>query len=324
MPLRQWSERAARGSDAPSSGANDWLGRSTTPNRPDSALVNEAEARLILTLTGWRRRCLFGLLLVLTVIVIINLSLTLWLMRSMQFSLDGIGNMKITPNGIQLNGEAMVLDTLLTSQISSKPGRSLTIDSSRNITLTARDDQGRIANKLFLGDDSLEVLARDFRVMNANGETLFAANRREVVVGADILRVSGVGGAVFEGSVQTPIVRAEAGHDLKLESPTRTLQMQAPLGITIESQAGDIAATCYEDLRLKSTGGTVRIDSPSIVLANLRTAVVTVKPKLPLQQQSANPTRSTVQVFQVCVCSNGRLFLSSPDGACVADPTICV
>ena len=60
--------------------------------------------------------------------------------------------MKITPNGIQLNGEAMVLDTLLTSQISSKPGRSLTIDSSRNITLTARDDQGRIANKLFLGE----------------------------------------------------------------------------------------------------------------------------------------------------------------------------
>lgn len=43
----------------------------------------------------------------------------------------------------------------------------------------------------------------------------------------------------------------------RLESPTRTLQMQAPLGITIESQAGDIAATCYEDLRLKSTGGTV-------------------------------------------------------------------
>jgi hypothetical protein len=40
-----------------------------------------------LTLTGWRRRALFGLLLTLTVIVIINLSLTLWLLRSMQFSL---------------------------------------------------------------------------------------------------------------------------------------------------------------------------------------------------------------------------------------------
>ena len=26
---------------------------------------------------------------------------------------------------------------------------------------------------------------------------------------------------------------------------------------------------------------------------------------------------------KVCVCSNGRLFLSPPDGSCVADATIC-
>lgn len=41
------------------------------------------------------------------------------------------------------------------------------------------------------GDDRLEVVARDFRVINTRGERLFAANRQEVVVGADILRVSG-------------------------------------------------------------------------------------------------------------------------------------
>ena len=43
----------------------------------------------------------------------------------------------------------------------------------------------------------------------------------------------------------------------RLESPTRSLQIQAPLGVAVESQAGDIAATCYEDLRLRSTGGAV-------------------------------------------------------------------
>jgi hypothetical protein len=64
---------------------------------------------------------------------------------------DGIGNMKITPSGIQLNGEAMVLDTLITSQISAKHGQPLVFDSSQNITLNARDAQGRIANKIFLG-----------------------------------------------------------------------------------------------------------------------------------------------------------------------------
>jgi hypothetical protein len=65
---------------------------------------------------------------------------------------DGIGNMKITPSGIQLNGEAMVLDTLITSQISAKQGHPLVFDSNQNITLNARDAQGRIANKIFLGN----------------------------------------------------------------------------------------------------------------------------------------------------------------------------
>lgn len=64
---------------------------------------------------------------------------------------DGIGNMKITPSGIQLNGEAMVLDTLITSHISAKDGQPLIFDSSQNITLNARDDHGRTVNKIFLG-----------------------------------------------------------------------------------------------------------------------------------------------------------------------------
>lgn len=108
------------------------------------------------------------------------------------------------------------------------------------------------------------------------------------------LDLIGVGGAVFEGSIQTPLVRAESGNDLRyvtstslsgpkhpnkvnqlasvneltsslfypppknrLESATRTLQMQAPQGVALESQAGDISATSYEDLRLWSTGGSV-------------------------------------------------------------------
>jgi hypothetical protein len=47
------------------------------------------------------------------------------------------------------------------------------------------------------GEDRLEVVARDFRVTNSRQELLFAANRKEVVVGADILRVSGEIGQSF-------------------------------------------------------------------------------------------------------------------------------
>ncbi|KAI9555117.1 hypothetical protein GHT06_017632 [Daphnia sinensis] len=328
--------RRSRPGRSHSAAVTDWLGRTSSAGLPSSrhtghgggsypvhSSQQQEQARLVLTLTGWRRRALFGLLLTLTVIVIINLSLTLWLLRSMQFSLDGIGNMKITPSGIQLNGEAMVLDTLITSHISAKQGQPLVFDSSQNITMNARDAQGRTANKIFLGDNRLEVVARDFRVTNSRQELLFAANRKEVIVGADILRVSGVGGAVFEGSIQTPLVRAESGNDLRLESATRTLQMQAPQGVALESQAGDITATSYEDLRLWSTGGSIRIDSSSVVLPNIRTALVTSKRPSSGSNSQQQTGRSSAQIYQVCVCSNGRLFLSPPHGLCVADGTIC-
>lgn len=51
--------------------------------------------------------------------------------------------------------------------------------------------------------------------MDDRGTILFSVNHREVVIGADMLRISGEGGTMFSGSVQTPLVRAESGHDLR-------------------------------------------------------------------------------------------------------------
>ena len=45
----------------------------------------------------------------------------------------------------------------------------------------------------------------------------------------------------------------------RLESATRSLEISAPLGVAIESRAGDISAACLTDLKLQSTGGSVRV-----------------------------------------------------------------
>ena len=111
----------------------------------------------------------------------------------------------------------------------------------------------------------------------------------------------------------------------RLESATRSLQMQAPHGVLLESQAGDISATCYEDLRLRSTGGTVKrqhvnlenivdhsfhtstqikIDSSSVMLPNIRTALVTSKAQRPAGSGQQQGARSSVQIFQVCFLLN--------------------
>lgn len=70
-------------------------------------------------------------------------------------------------------------------------------------------------NHLFLGHDKLEVLAHHFKVIDTHGAILFAVDKNEVAVGANALRIDGDGGAMFRESIQTPLIRAEPGKELK-------------------------------------------------------------------------------------------------------------
>ncbi|XP_071452781.1 delta-sarcoglycan-like [Hetaerina americana] len=277
---------------------------------------------------GWRKRCLYLLVLSLMVMVIVNLALTLWLLKVMEFSSEGMGQLRIVAGGIQLNGQAMILDSLVASSIRSRRGQPIAIESSRNFTVNTRDDDGRVINRLFLGEDRFEVQARRFRIVDPRGANIFTADQREVLVGAEVLRVTGAGGAVFDGTVQTPLVRADSGFDLRLESPTRSLEVRAPLGVAIESRAGDISATCLTDLKLQSVAGAVRLDSANILLPTLKTANVPPgaygPAAAPSSDTSGIPRRgSAPEVFQLCICGNGKLFLAPPEGICVADNDVC-
>lgn len=62
-----------------------------------------------------------------------------------------MGQLRIVAGGIQLNGQAMVLDSLIASSISSRKNQPITIESSRNFTVNARDSEGRVINRIFLG-----------------------------------------------------------------------------------------------------------------------------------------------------------------------------
>lgn len=73
-------------------------------------------------------------------------------------------------------------------------------------------------NRLFLGHDKLEVLAHHFKVVDTHGTMLFAVNKNEVLIGANALNVVGEGGAIFQESIQTPLIRAEPGKELKCVS----------------------------------------------------------------------------------------------------------
>lgn len=65
------------------------------------------------------------------------------------------------------------------------------------------------------GNDRFEVDAHSFRVSDTHGNSLFSVNKNAVTVGAHALKVEGDGGIIFRDSIQTPLIRSEAGKDLK-------------------------------------------------------------------------------------------------------------
>merc|ERR1712142_1452199 len=51
---------------------------------------------------GWRKRCLYFFVLLLMILILVNLALTIWILKVMNFTIDGMGNLRITEKGLKL------------------------------------------------------------------------------------------------------------------------------------------------------------------------------------------------------------------------------
>lgn len=68
---------------------------------------------------------------------------------------------------------------------------------------------------MFLGHDKFEVQTKKFRVADTHGNSLFYVDRDSVEIAAGSLRIEGEGGVTFRDSIQTNLLKAEPGKDLK-------------------------------------------------------------------------------------------------------------
>lgn len=108
-------------------------------------------------LYGWRKKCLFLLIFGLMILIIVNLALTLWILKVMEFSSviifffilrvniifilhnlcylyhfqEGMGQLKVVAGGLQLSGQTLVLDILRASTIRSRHGQPISIGTHR-------------------------------------------------------------------------------------------------------------------------------------------------------------------------------------------------
>ncbi|XP_054302805.2 gamma-sarcoglycan isoform X2 [Pongo pygmaeus] len=246
---------------------------------------------------GWRKRCLYLFVLLLLIILVVNLALTIWILKVMWFSPAGMGHLRVTNDGLRLEGESEFLFPLYAKEIHSRVDSSLLLQSTQNVTVNARNSEGDVTGRLKVGPKMVEVQSQQFQINSNDGKPLFTVDEKEVVVGTDKLRVTGPEGALFEHSVETPLVRADPFEDLRLESPTRSLSMDAPRGVHIQAHAGKIEALSQMDILFQSSDGMLVLDAETVCL-----------PKL--VQGTWGPSGSSQSLYEICVCPDGKLYLS--------------
>ncbi|XP_026154686.1 zeta-sarcoglycan-like [Mastacembelus armatus] len=269
-------------------------------------------------LYGWRKRCLYFFLLLLLVTMIVNLALTVWIIKVMNFSVDGMGNLQLKKDGMHLEGISEFLLPLYVNEIQSRKDSLLVLRSEKNVTLNARNDQGQLTGQLTVGPEAVEAQCQRLEVRSRDrGRLLFTADEEEIVMTTEKFTVTGTEGAVFGHSVETPLIQARASEDLKLESPTRALTMEAPRGVEVSTAKGPLKVSGRKDLLLESTEGEILLDANTVQLGSLPLGTYTSSPSQASQEQA---------VFEVCVCPSGKIYLSPAESSstCQVMSNICL
>ncbi|XP_074159766.1 gamma-sarcoglycan isoform X2 [Sminthopsis crassicaudata] len=278
----------------------------TSLERPENQYVYK------IGIYGWRKRCLYLFVLLLLIILVVNFALTIWILKVMWFSPTGMGHLRVTKDGLRLEGESEFLFPLYAKEIHSRLDSSLLLQSTQNVTVNARNSEGEVTGRLKVGPKMVEVHSQQFQINSKDGRPLFTVDEKEVVVGTDKLRVTGPEGALFEHSVETPLVRADPFQDLRLESPTRSLSMDAPRGVHIKANSGKIEALSQMDIKLHSSDGMLVLDAATVCL-----------PKL-VQGTRSHPG-SSQRLYEICVCPDGKLYLSvaGVGSTCQENSSVC-
>ncbi|XP_075891599.1 zeta-sarcoglycan [Nelusetta ayraudi] len=269
-------------------------------------------------LYGWRKRSLYFFLLLLLATMIVNLALTVWIIKVMNLSMDGMGNLHLSRDGIRLEGISEFFLPLYVNEIQSRKDSTLALRSEKNVTLDVRNERGQLTSQLTVGPEAVEVQCQRLQIRNKDGDrALLTAGEDELLMTTEKFTVTGSEGAVFGHSVETPLIQARSSEDVKLESPTRTLTMEAPRGVEVSAAQGALKVSSRKDLQLESTEGEILLDASSIQLGGLPLGIYVLSPSQAARAHT---------IYEVCVCPSGKVYLSPAESSstCQTMSNICL
>ncbi|KJH41458.1 sarcoglycan complex subunit protein [Dictyocaulus viviparus] len=192
-----------------------------------------------------------------------------------------MGALKIQEDGIRVEGRTQFDKPVTFSHLSTARDEALTIDSFRGIHIQARNSSEQVTARMSLtADGKAQAICNRFEVFDNDNRLLFFADSKEIGFKLENLRI--------------------------LESPTRSVSVDAAQDIELLTSAGEVRLNSLLDITISSKQGEIRLESGNIYIDG----------------QPRSSGRGTPQL-QLCVCHNGRLFVATQFADCRADRNIC-
>ncbi|XP_005103318.2 zeta-sarcoglycan [Aplysia californica] len=275
---------------------------------------------------GWRKRCIYAFVLILMVVVIMNLALTVWILRVLDFSVDGMGRLRIVPKGFELRGEAEFLRPVYVEEVKSLKGSPLYLQSEKAVEILAVSENQTSSSSVVVDSDSIQATCDVFKVENSKGDVSLMLKDGKISMSSTDVAYSG--NIKFDGSVSTPSVMSPMETNLQIRADSSKVQVSGMGGVVMDGDLGHVMVTATEDICVTSTTGAIHLRSQDVVIKGLPGANSTTSsssaPSRPYSPPSYSSfTPAVAQVFQLCLCGNGRLFLGLPSGDCRASASIC-
>lgn len=313
-----------------------------------------------LGLSGSSRIAFYVLLLLISVTVLINSIVIVWIMMTINFSTGGLGKLKIDPQrGVKLDApsEAIFLTDVYANRLMSTEGRQLTISNLKEVILSGNSaDQKLLIGSGVIGSSANHLAIRE----PGSGRLLFLVDNKEnLVMATPRLKINNRQGIRFTGtSIQVPQVSGDRkafngprgshgvfnnlttssnSNPLRIESLSRGMKILGPSGVSFKSIKGSVTMSSLKDWRINSTSGRVRMQKQILK----RSSFYFLIPFTHCYQQiflSADdlsldnlkivfPTKrgkTYPGILQLCICpQSGRLFTSPPEGPCLMDSSVC-
>ncbi|XP_074599553.1 gamma-sarcoglycan-like isoform X2 [Brevipalpus obovatus] len=288
---------------------------------PPTSSSDPVDGYIQIGIYGWRKRCLCVIILILTILVAFNTTLTIWLCWTLKVDLGNIGNLHMTSDGIAVNGKLLITDRLYVKQLQSeKAGEAIKVLNDDGIVFAIKKSgkQEESNHSVEEGDEyfkmgpqSIEIVTNHLFIKSLQEQPVFAIENDQLSLQLKSLKIINNQGVRFDSSVQSPLFLSEPRQDLLIQSRTRQVRIMGTQGVGIES-GGEMDLSGHKNVQLNSNNGSIDIDADSIMMKNLKIAspIISNTPEL--------------AVYQVCLCSaNGRLFMAKSNGLCSYDVKVC-